>query len=159
MSPGLAAQTPIILSIELKDDNYQVPRSKSLIARRLPPANKARGGSAGKYIAGTSAALGGRDDTLDRRVEAGSRAELLAKRGISMPGLPPGKHLTARFDGKSDPKVSRGVDCEANQNADTAAFSRRDPLHQRMPHHQYQQVLRRKTPVWQPCYSSKMPNG
>jgi hypothetical protein len=91
---------------ELKDDNYQVPRSKSLIARRLPPANKSRGGSAGKYIAGTSAALGGRDDLLDRRVEAGSRAELLAKKGLSMPGMPGGKHLSARFDGKSDPKVS-----------------------------------------------------
>lgn len=92
--------------LELKDDNYQVPRSKSLIARRLPPANKSRGGSAGKYIAGTSAALGGRDDLLDRRVEAGSRAELLAKKGLSMPGMPGGKHLSARFDGKSDPKVS-----------------------------------------------------
>jgi hypothetical protein len=92
--------------IELKDDHYQVPRSKSLIARRLPPANKAKGGSAAKYIAGTSAALGGRDDLLDRRVEAGSRAELLAKKGLSMPGMPGGKHMTARFDGKSDPSVS-----------------------------------------------------
>jgi protein MPE1 len=108
-NPILVAKPDTNLPLELKDDNYQVPRSKSLIARRLPPANKARGGSAGKYIAGTSAALGGRDDTLDRRVEAGSRAELLAKRGISMPGLPPGKHLTARFDGKSDSKVSRGI--------------------------------------------------
>lgn len=92
--------------IELKDDHYQVPRSKSLIARRLPPANKAKGGSAAKYIAGTSAALGGRDDLLDRRVEAGSRAELLAKKGLSMPGMTGGKHMTARFDGKSDPSVS-----------------------------------------------------
>lgn len=91
---------------ELKDDNYQVPRSKSLIARRLPPANKSRGGSAGKYIAGTSAALGGRDDLLDRRVEAGSRAELLAKKGLSLPGMPGGKHMSARFDGKGDSKVS-----------------------------------------------------
>ncbi|KAJ9125433.1 hypothetical protein QFC22_000394 [Naganishia vaughanmartiniae] len=91
---------------ELKDDHYQVPRSKSLIARRLPPANKAKGGSAAKYIAGTSAALGGRDDLLDRRVEAGSRAELLAKKGLSMPGMPGGKHMTARFDGKSDPSGS-----------------------------------------------------
>ncbi|OCF37220.1 protein MPE1 [Kwoniella heveanensis BCC8398] len=40
---------------EFKDDNHQIPRSSSLIARRLPSSIKGRG-NAQNYIAGTSAA-------------------------------------------------------------------------------------------------------
>lgn len=74
---------------ELKEDHFQIPRSTSLLVRRLPPASKTKVGSASRYIAGTSVTVGGRDDTVDRRVEPGSRADAMAKKtgiAISMMG-------------------------------------------------------------------------
>lgn len=46
-------------------------------------------------------AVGGRDDMVDKRVEAGSRDALAAKRtGFAVAGRPGAGHITKRFDGK-----------------------------------------------------------
>lgn len=94
---------------ELKDDHHQIPRSTSVTVRRLPPSTKPGAKNASRYIAGTSMALGGRDDMVDKRVEASSREALTAKRtGYTMPGRGAAAGLgfmTKRFDGKED--VSR----------------------------------------------------
>nr|ODO00886.1 protein MPE1 [Cryptococcus depauperatus CBS 7855] len=84
---------------ELKDDNQQIPRSSSLIARRLPPSQKGRG-NAQNYIAGTSAA-----DSLtgDHRIEAHAKQAMQDKmsRGVRGVGGTFGS-LTKRFDGKEE---------------------------------------------------------
>jgi protein MPE1 len=85
---------------EFKDDNHQIPRSSSLIARRLPSSIKGRG-NAQNYIVGTAA---GESLTGDHRIEAHARDALLAKqnRGLRGVGGTFGS-MTKRFDGK-DPE-------------------------------------------------------
>jgi protein MPE1 len=86
---------------ELKDDNHQIPRSSSLIARRLPSA-KGRG-NAQNYIAGTTAAEA---LTGDHRIEAHAREAMLAKQNKGLRGAG-GTYasMTKRFDGKEDKPV------------------------------------------------------
>ena len=91
----------------LVDDHHQIPRSTSVIIRRIAPNPKLKnGGTAARYIAGTSATVGGRDDLVDRRVEQSSRAELMNKRGMGGLGRGGGAmgtgHMTVRFDKKDD---------------------------------------------------------
>jgi len=88
---------------EFKDDNHQIPRSSSLIARRLPSSIKGRG-NAQDYIVGTTAA-----DALknDHRIESHAREALLRKekeKALKTSGALYGGN-TKRFDGK-DEKVS-----------------------------------------------------
>ncbi len=81
---------------EFKDDNHQIPRSSSLIARRLPASAKGRG-TAQNYIVGTSAA-----DALnnDHRIENHARDAMTAKanKGARFGGGNYGS-MTKRFDG------------------------------------------------------------
>lgn len=85
-----------LISVELKDDNHQIPRSSSLIARRLPSSAKGRG-NAQNYIVGTTAA-----DALnnDHRIENHARDALAAKanKGSRFGGGNYGS-MTKRFDG------------------------------------------------------------
>ncbi|XAO21566.1 hypothetical protein I312_100319 [Cryptococcus bacillisporus CA1280] len=86
---------------ELKDDNQQIPRSSSLVARRLPPSLGKGRGSAADYIAGTAAA-----ETLtgDHRVESHARQAMLDKnltKGVRSAGGTYGS-LSKRFDGKEE---------------------------------------------------------
>ncbi|WVQ83104.1 hypothetical protein IAT38_005242 [Cryptococcus sp. DSM 104549] len=82
---------------ELKDDNHQIPRSSSLIARRLPPSGKGRG-TAQNYIAGTSAAEA---LTGDHRIEAHARQAMHDKQARGVRGAA-GTYgsMSRRFDGK-----------------------------------------------------------
>lgn len=94
----------------LTDDHHQIPRSTSVIIRRIAPNPKLKnGGTAARYIAGTSASVGGRDDLVDRRVEASSREELMNKRGLGGLGRGGGMmgkgNMTARFDKKEEEDV------------------------------------------------------
>jgi protein MPE1 len=84
---------------ELKDDNHQIPRSSSLIARRLPSSIKGRG-NAQNYIVGTSA---GESLTGDHRIESHARDAMLAKQNRAARGAG-GMFgsMTKRFDGKED---------------------------------------------------------
>ncbi|OWZ62807.1 hypothetical protein LQV05_003489 [Cryptococcus neoformans] len=86
---------------ELKDDNQQIPRSSSLVARRLPPSLGKGRGSAADYIAGTTAAEA---LTGDHRVESHARQAMLDKnltKGIRSAGGTYGS-LSKRFDGKEE---------------------------------------------------------
>lgn len=93
--------------VEFKDDNHQIPRSSSLIARRLPASMKGRG-TAQNYIVGTSAA-----DQLqnDHRIESQAREAMLAKQKQQQLRSTGGMFgsVTKRFDGKDDKKVSRAI--------------------------------------------------
>ncbi|WWC62505.1 uncharacterized protein I303_105101 [Kwoniella dejecticola CBS 10117] len=88
---------------EFKDDNHQIPRSSSLIARRLPSSAKGRG-NAQNYIVGTSAA-----DSLtgDHRIESHARQAMQDKQnrlgGVRGSGGTFGS-LSKRFDGKDEVK-------------------------------------------------------
>lgn len=89
-----------ILRAEFKDDNHQIPRSSSLIARRLPSSIKGRG-NAQNYIIGTSL---GESLTGDHRIENHAREAMLAKQNKGSRGMG-GTYgsMTKRFDGKEDP--------------------------------------------------------
>lgn len=91
---------------EFKDDNHQIPRSSSLIARRLPSSAKGRG-NAQNYIVGTSA---GESLTGDHRIENHARDAMLAKqnRGVRGVGGTFGS-MTKRFDGKEDKNAQPAV--------------------------------------------------
>ncbi|ORY25626.1 DWNN domain-domain-containing protein [Naematelia encephala] len=84
---------------EFKDDNHQIPRSSSVIVRRLPASSKGRG-NAQNYIIGTGAA-----DALtgDHRIEAHARDAMLAKqaKGMQKTGGMFGS-MSKRFDGKDE---------------------------------------------------------
>jgi protein MPE1 len=96
-----------LIVVELKDDNHQVPRSSSLIARRLPASAKGRG-NAQNYIVGTTAA-----DALnnDHRIENHARDALAAKanKGSRFGGGNYGS-MTKRFDGQDEAGPSGGKD-------------------------------------------------
>lgn len=103
---------------EFKDDDHQIPRSSSLIARRLPSSIKGRG-NAQNYIVGTTAA-----DALtgDHRIEAHARDAMQAKmnaKGVRGVGGNFGS-MSRRFDGKDENKVTHriAVWCKRAQNAD-----------------------------------------
>ncbi|TYJ58850.1 hypothetical protein B9479_000282 [Cryptococcus floricola] len=88
---------------ELKDDHAQIPRSSSLIARRLPPSAKGRG-TAQTYIAGT---IAGDALTGDHRIESHARQAMQDKQLGKGPGTGFGGGIggrfgsvTKRFDGK-----------------------------------------------------------
>lgn len=86
---------------ELKDDNQQIPRSSSLVARRLPPSLGKGRGTAADYIAGTAAAEA---LTGDHRVESHARQAMLDKnltKGVRSAGGTYGS-LSKRFDGKEE---------------------------------------------------------
>lgn len=88
------------LQSEFKDDNHQIPRSSSLIARRFPSSIKGRG-NAQDYIVGTAAA-----DALknDHRIESHAREALLQKQkqqALRNSGALYGS-TTKRFDGKDE---------------------------------------------------------
>ena len=102
---------------ELKDDNHQIPRSSSLVARRLPPSARGRG-NAQNYIVGTSA---GESLTGDHRQEQHAKDALLAKqnRGVRGAGGTYGS-LTKRFDGKED-KPEAGAPAISTGNAEEDA--------------------------------------
>ena len=96
--------------VVLTDDHHQIPRSTSVIIRRIAPNPKLKnGGTAARYIAGTSASVGGRDDLVDRRVEQSSREELMNKRGLGGLGRGGGMmgkgNMTVRFDKKDEEDV------------------------------------------------------
>lgn len=98
--------------IVLTDDHHQIPRSTSVIIRRIAPNPKLKnGGTAARYIAGTSNSVGGRDDLVDRRVEQSSREELMNKRGMGGLGRGGGMlgkgNMTVRFDKKDEEDVGR----------------------------------------------------
>ena len=89
---------------EFKDDNHQIPRSSSLIARRLPSSIRGRG-NAQNYIVGTAAA-----DALNNqhRLETHAVDQMKEKmnRGVRGAGGTFGA-LSKRFDGKEEKKVCR----------------------------------------------------
>ena len=87
---------------EFKDDNHQIPRSSSLIARRLPSSSKGRG-NAQNYIIGSAAA-----DALtgDHRIESHARDAMQAKQNKGLRGAAGTfQSMTKRFDGKDDKRV------------------------------------------------------
>lgn len=102
---GWGALTP-----ELKDDNYQINRSSSLVVRRRPPVMKGRG-TAQNYIVGTDASV---SLTGDHRIEAHARKQMeekmLARGQRGVTGMYGSNSM--RFDGKEDksdaPKVTTG---------------------------------------------------
>ncbi|WWC70707.1 uncharacterized protein I206_104658 [Kwoniella pini CBS 10737] len=88
---------------EFKDDNHQIPRSSSLIARRLPSSAKGRG-NAQNYIIGSSAA-----DSLtgDHRIESHARQAMQDKQNRIAGVRGSGgtfSSLSKRFDGKDELK-------------------------------------------------------
>lgn len=98
----------ISFQTEIKDDNYQIPRSTSVLVRRLPPAKGPGKGTAARYLAGTLTSVSGVGDGVDRRVEPGSRADVAAKTAARLgtgtfgAGGRSAGHLTKRFDVKDD---------------------------------------------------------
>lgn len=93
----------------LTDDHHQIPRSTSVIIRRIAPNPRAKNGAgtAARYIAGTSASVGGKDDIVDKRVEQSSRDELINKRtgfGMGPRGTARG-NMTLRLDKQDGEQV------------------------------------------------------
>lgn len=92
---------------EFKDDNQQIPRSSSLIARRLPATAKGRG-TAFNYIIGTDAALGALNEhRMDAGAKEEARAKMLAKGARGAGGTFGG--MSKRFDGKEEKRSEPGV--------------------------------------------------
>lgn len=155
---GLICCTPLTIRFtELKDDHHQIARSSSVTVRRLPPSSKPGARNASRYIAGTSMAVGGRDDMVDKRVEAGSRDALAAKRtGFAVAGRPGVGHITKRFDGK---EVSSRHDhfATSEKRTDPARLRRRNPVKKTRLCHQ--QDPQRKRHGWQPCSASRTISG
>lgn len=110
---------------EFKDDNHQIPRASSLIARRLPSSARGRG-NAQNYIIGTSA---GDALTGDHRIESAAKDAMRDKqnRGVRGMGGTFGS-MTKRFDGKDDNAKAAGGPAEpislgnAEEDAKLQAF-------------------------------------
>ncbi len=105
-SHGTVSFEPDRCTAEYKDDNHQIPRSSSLVARRLPSSARGRG-NAQNYIIGTVAA-----DALtgDHRIEAHARDAMQAKQNRGVKGTA-GMYqsITKRFDRKEDKKVGENA--------------------------------------------------
>lgn len=104
----------VVISLaEYKDDHFMIPRSTSVIARRLPPARPGKG-TAAIYVAGTEASAGSTSSSSSR-----SAGPARGGFGGGMRGGFASSHMQKRFDGK-DAAVSGGANSARNSWNETA---------------------------------------